>query len=288
MGRSTIPLKAGIGFREPHAKEMGENASAVAWAEIHAENYMIPGGPRLDNLLKIRENTPISIHAVGTSLGGAEPLDAEQLKRLRHLVTLVEPGLVSEHLSWSGLDGTYLNDLLPLPYTEEALALFSENVARLQDALDRQILVENPAAYIAYAQTAIPETEFLSALCQKTGCGLLLDINNVHVSARNLGFEAEAYLDAFPGDQVGEIHLAGHTDIVVGDETVAFDDHGSAVADYTWALYDRVISQMGARPTLIEWDNNIPSFDRLVAEADKANVHIASVCAEKGEAVHAA
>ena len=288
MGSSTIPPSAGIGFREPHAKEMRDAGGNVAWVEVHAENYMIPGGPRLKNLLKIRETKPISIHAVGTSLGGAEPLDEDHLYRLRHLVDIVEPGLVSEHLAWSGLGGTYLNDLLPLPYTEEALGIFSENVARLQERLNRRVLIENPAAYIAYAQTAIPETEFLEALCQNTGCGLLLDVNNVHVSARNLGFSATEYLKAFPGEFVGEFHLAGHTDIVIGDETVAFDDHGSAVADETWDLYQKTITRIGPRPTLIEWDNNLPSFALLLAEAQKANGHIASALGREGNAVHAA
>lgn len=242
----------------------------VGFLEIHAENYLGGGAPRRC-LEQVRRDLPVSVHGVGLSLGSADGLDDRHLGRIADLVRGVEPMLVSEHLAWSVTGGVYHNDLLPLPYTEEALAVVCANVQRLQERLGRQVLVENPSTYLRFAESAIPEDAFLLAVAARTGCGLLLDVNNVHVTATNHGLDAVAYIDRLAGASVGEIHLAGHHVAEENGITILIDDHGSAVSDAVWMLHDRAQRLFPAAPVLIEWDSNIPALDVLVAEAHRAD-----------------
>jgi uncharacterized protein (UPF0276 family) len=265
-----IPASAGIGLRFPHHRHVIETRPKTAWFEVHAENYMAGGGP-LACLENIRRDYPVSLHAVGLSLGGADPLDADHVARLKALAERIEPGLISDHLSWSAIDGVYLADLLPLPYTEEALAVVAGNVERVQEALGRTILVENPSTYLAYAASVIGESEFLAELACRTGCGILCDVNNIYVSARNLGGDPQAYFSALAAAPIGEIHLAGHAVRRLDDGTeIRIDDHGSAVDPAVWALYAQALGVFGAVPTLIEWDTDIPAFSVLEGEAAQA------------------
>ncbi|WP_372400215.1 DUF692 domain-containing protein [Azospirillum sp. HJ39] len=273
-----VPAAAGIGLREPHREAFVAAGLPAPWVEIHSENYLVPGGPRLAGIERVRRDRPIGCHGVGLSLGSAGGLDPDHLLRLRALYARLEPGLVSEHLSWSIGTGTgpgamgdaYLNDLLPLPYSEECLDRVCRNLDHAQDALGHRILVENPSAYIAFAGSAIPEAEFLAELVTRTGCGLLLDINNLYVSSVNLGFDRAGWLDAIPADAVGEYHLAGHARLTVGGEELLIDDHGSAVGDAVMALFAVALERIGPRPTLIEWDTDLPELDGLLAEAARA------------------
>jgi uncharacterized protein (UPF0276 family) len=265
-----LPAGAGIGLRAPHVAEVLATRPAVGWFEVHPENYM-GGGPARRRLHEVRRDYPISLHAVGLSLGTADGLDARHLERLRRLVDELQPALVSEHLSWSTAGGVYFNHLLPLPYTDESLAVVSRHVAQTQDALGRRVLVENPSGYLRFRHSTIPEPEFLAELTRRTGCGLLCDVNNVHVSAHNLGFDASAYLDALPAAAVGEIHLAGHALNDADGRAILIDDHGSPVADAVWALYARAVARFGRVPTLVEWDTEIPALDVLIAEARAAD-----------------
>lgn len=265
-----VPATAGIGLRSQHYIDILEAQPDVAWLEIHPENYFGEGGAPLHYLAKLREYYPISIHGVGLSLGSADPLSQSHLSKLRSLVERFEPGLVSEHLSWGSIDGQYYNDLLPLPYTEEALEHFCQRVVETQDFLRRQILIENPSSYLTYAHSCIPENEFFRSIAQKTGCGLLLDINNVYVSAQNHGFDAMGYLESIPKESVGEIHLAGHARNKIGDNELLIDDHASKVCDDVWGLFSSYISASPDVPVLIEWDSDIPELQVLVAEAYKA------------------
>ncbi|KAA0578675.1 DUF692 domain-containing protein [Azospirillum sp. Sh1] len=265
-----VPVAAGIGLREPHREAFVAAGSPIPWVEIHPENYLVPGGPRLAGILRVRRDRPVSCHGVGLSLGSAGGLDPDHLMRLRALYDRLEPGLISEHLSWSVTDATYLNDLLPLPYTEDSLDRVRRNVDHAQDVFGRRILVENPAACIAFADSTIPEAEFLAELAARTGCGLLLDVNNLYVSSVNLGFDRSAWLDAIPADAVGELHLAGHARMTIGGEELLVDDHGSAVGAAVMALYADVLERIGPRPVLIEWDNDLPPLDDLLDEAGRA------------------
>lgn len=260
----------GVGFRSEHYAAIVDSRPAIGWLEVHAENYMVDGGPRLAQLDRIRANYPLSLHAVGLSPGSAAPVDSARLKRLQNLVGRYEPILVSDHLSWSGINGIALPDLFPLPYTPEALDAAAANIGRIQDALARAILVENPSLYLVPAASEMDEADFLCALVARTGCGVLLDINNIHVTAANLGGETLAYIDALPADAIGEIHLAGHKEERDGAATVLIDDHGSPVAESVWRLYAYAVSRLGPRPTLIEWDADIPPLGRLLDEAAKA------------------
>lgn len=264
-----MSVAAGIGLRSPHVAEVIATRPGVAWLEVHAENYMGGGAPARA-LERIHADYPIALHGVGLSLGSADGLDPKHLGRFRRLVDRIEPMLVSEHLSWSVAGGTYLNHLLPLPYTEESLDVVSANVARAQEALGRPILVENPSSYLRFESSTIAEPEFLRELVARTGCGLLCDVNNVHVSAHNLGLDPVAYLDALPAAAIGEIHLAGHSANDADGRTVLIDDHGSRVAPEVWRLYAHAIGRFGARPTLVEWDTDIPSLDVLLDEARHA------------------
>ena len=260
---------AGIGLRAPHVDEVLERRPAIGWLEVHAENYM-GGGPAIRALERVHRDYPLSVHGVGLSLGSADGLDHAHLERLAALVERLDPALVSEHLSWSVVGGAYLNDLLPLPYTGESLELVAGHVERVQDRLGRRLLVENPSGYLSFAASTIPEVEFLGALARRTGCGLLCDVNNVYVTCRNTGGDAEAYLEAIDPSAVGEIHLAGHAVNDADGHPILIDDHGSPVADAVWRLYTRALGRFGAVPTLIEWDTDLPPLTRLLDEAATA------------------
>lgn len=265
-----MSIRTGIGLKAQHMAEILEERPALGFLEIHAENYMGNGGAPHRWLSAIAEHYPLSVHGVGLSLGGDEPLDTDHLEKLARVVERYQPRLVSEHLAWSVMDGHYLNDLLPIPYDEESLAVVAEHVDQVQNRLGRMILVENPAVYVAFDST-LAEPQFLSELVAGTGCGLLLDVNNIYVSHRNVGLEIEDYLDALPRHAVGEIHLAGHHVRRIGNAEIRIDDHGSAVCAEVWDLYRRAVARFGAVPTLIERDSDIPALSVLVAEAETAN-----------------
>ena len=267
-----IPARAGVGLKPEHMNGIMQSPPDVGWFEVHAENYMGAGGQPHRFLEWVRERYPLSVHGVGLSIGGASPLDKNHLRRLKAVIDRYEPALFSEHLAWSTHDGAYLNDLLPVPYTAATLAHVAAHVDEVQDALGRQILIENPSTYIAFEATELAETEFLSELARRTGCGLLLDVNNVYVSAQNHGFDADAYIGAFPVKHVHEIHLAGFFEAEdSAGERFLIDAHDSPVRDAVWALYAHAIRRTGALPTLIEWDNDIPPLATLVAQATKAD-----------------
>ena len=268
-----LPARAGIGLRSPHVDEVRATRPALSWLEVHPENYL-GGGPAVRALEAIRTDYPLSFHAVGLSVGSAEGVDRRHLDRIKGLVDRFQPAMVSEHLAWSQAGGAYLNHLLPLPYTEESLAAVCRNVEEVQTTLGRRILVENPSGYLRFAASTIPEPEFLSALTARTGCGLLCDVNNIHVTAENLGLDARAYLAALPGDAIGEIHVAGHSVNEAAGRPILIDDHGSPVGDAVWTLYEEALRRFGPRPTLVEWDTAIPPLDTLMAEARRADARL--------------
>jgi hypothetical protein len=261
-----LPVVAGIGLRAPHVAQVRLERPAIGWLEVHSENYFVDGGPALMALDAIRADYALSLHGVGLSLGSADPLDAVHLAQLGRLAERVEPAAVSEHLCWSHVDGRHLNDLLPLPFTEEALALVCERVEQVQTVLSRPILVENVSAYLRFADDAMAEWEFVAAVAKRTGCKLLFDVNNVYVNAVNHGFDPLTYLAAIPGDAVAEIHLAGFD----ASGPCLIDTHGTPVAPAVWTLYRATIERFGPKPTLIEWDTDIPALDVLLREAAKA------------------
>jgi uncharacterized protein len=267
MGDGLVAAGAvGIGLRPPHVAALIASRPRIGWLEVHAENYL-GGGPAVRALEVVRELYPLSLHGVGLSPGSAEGLDRGHLARVADLARRLAPTLVSEHLSWSTAGGAYLNHLLPVPYTEESLALVSAHVRQAQEALGRSLLIENPASYLRFRHSPIPEAEFLGALARQTGCRLLCDVNNVFVTCANLGGDPAAYLDALPRDAIGEIHLAGHTRNDADGHVVLIDDHGARVAGAVWRLYERAVARFGPVPTLIEWDTNLPALDVLLDEA---------------------
>jgi uncharacterized protein len=268
-----LPARAGIGLRSPHLAEVLATRPALPWLEVHPENYL-GGGPAIRALHAIRGHYPVSFHAVGLSVGSADGVDRRHLGRLKSLVDRIEPAIVSEHLAWSQTGGAYLNHLLPLPYTEESLTTVCRNVDEVQAALGRRVLVENPSGYLRFTTSTIPEAEFLSALVRRTGCGLLCDVNNVYVTARNLGLDPMVYLAALPRAAVGEIHLAGHSVNDADGRPLLIDDHGSPVVPAVWALYDRALHLFGPVPTLVEWDSDIPPLEVLLAEARRADARL--------------
>jgi uncharacterized protein len=273
---SLIPARAGIGLRFQHHQAVLDMRPDVAWMEVHTENYM-GGGTPLKYLDAIRRDTPISLHGVGLSLGSAEGVDPAHLERIRKVAERVEPGLMSEHIAWNLVGGTYLADLLPLPMTEEALDVVCRHVEQTQSYLKRRILVENPSTYVAFGNSIIPEWEFMAAVAARTGCGILCDVNNICVSAHNHGWDASAYLAALPAEAVGEIHLAGHSIRTFADgSSLRIDDHGSKVSEEVWTLYRQAVARFGAVPTLIEWDNEIPPLDVILDEAQHAEQVIAA------------
>ncbi len=265
----TIPARAGIGLRAPHVAEVMATRPAIAFLEVHTENYL-GGGPAVAALERLRANYPVSLHGVGLSLAGADPLDERHLLRVKGLVERIQPALVSEHLAWSGGGGAYLNHLLPLPYDTVRLEATSRRIERIQETLGRRILVENPARYLRFRGSPIPEPEFLLELSRRTGCGILLDINNVYVSARNFDEDPGEYLDAVKAGAIGEIHLAGHATNDVDGRAILIDDHGSRVAEAVWGLYRAALTQLGPVPTLVEWDTNLPELAVLLGEAEQA------------------
>jgi uncharacterized protein len=266
--------RVGIGLRLPHVSEIAASRPRLGFLEVHAENYMAET-PALDRLLELRRDYPMSLHGVALSLGSAEELDRGHLVRFRALIERVEPLLVSEHLAWSAIGGAYLNDLLPLPYTEASLDLFCRHVDEAQEALGRRLLIENPSSYLRYRYSPIPEADFMTEVARRTGCGILCDVNNIYVSARNFRFDPMTYLEALPIEAIGEIHLAGHH--VAEDVDILIDDHGSRVVEPVWELYDAALRRFGPVPTLIEWDTNLPALEVLLDEAhhaeDLAHVH---------------
>lgn len=266
-----IPAAAGIGLRPDHYREVVATAPKIGWLEVHSENYFGAGGAPLYYLDKVRADYPVSLHGVGLSMGSADPLDQGHLARLKALIEHCEPDLVSEHLAWSSVGGRYLNDLLPVPYTEEVLAYLVGRVERVQDYLERRILIENLSSYLEYRRSTIPEWEFLAALARRAGCGLLLDINNIYVSARNHGFDPQAYLRAIPAGAVEEFHLAGHAVKSLENGEIVIDSHNRPVASEVWTLFAAAVDRFGPRPTLIEWDTDLPPLPVLLGEAAKAD-----------------
>jgi len=274
-GPRTLPHAAGIGYKAPHFADLRADPGPVKWLEIHAENYMGDGGRPLAQLRALSEHFPISVHGVGLSIGGETALDADHIARLKHLCDWLNPASFSEHLAWSTHGGAYFNDLLPLPYTDETLARVVTHIDQVQDALGRRLLLENPSTYLAFEETTMQEVDFLAEIARRSGCGLLLDVNNVFVSAVNQQTDPVSYIDTFPLDAVGEIHLGGHDE----DEDehgapLLIDAHGSEVVDPVWSLYAHTIARGGPKPTLIEWDNNVPDFATLRAEAARADAHL--------------
>ena len=274
MNCRPIPAAAGIGLRLPHQAMVAATRPAAAWLEVHPENYMADESA-LAELERVRSHYPLSLHAVGLSLGSAAGVDAAHVARLGTLVRRLAPGLVSDHLSWSTANGHYLPDLLPLPYTEEALGIVCRNVARVQEALGRQLLIENPSTYLAYAAAAQSEAQFLAEVASRTGCGVLLDINNIYVSARNQRRDPlkvlNGWCEALDRRTVGELHLAGHAIVAInGGAELRIDDHGDRVCEAVWSLYEQAIGHFGVLPTLLEWDTRLPEFSVLQDEAWRA------------------
>ena len=263
---------AGIGFKPQHYREALASPAAGLWFEVHAENYMVDGGPRLAMLEALRRDRPLSLHGVGMSLAGFEEPDPDHLAALKRLVDRFEPALVSEHLAWSRLDGRCFPDLLPVPRTNEVLARCASNIGRVQDALGRQILIENPTHYLALRDHSWSESSFLGEIARRSGCGLLIDVNNVAVGAHNVGFDPAAWLDAIQADQVCEIHLAGHT--LDAEGTLLIDSHDEPISEGVWSLYQSFIARIGPRPTLIERDGNVPAFAGLMCERARAQAVI--------------
>ena len=271
---SVIPLFAGIGLRSQHYRDVLETHPTVGWFEVHSENYFGKGGAPLHYLEKIREDYPISLHGVGMSLGSVDALEGQHLAQLKRLIDRIEPGLVSEHLSWGSFGGDFLNDLAPLPYTEEALLHLVDRIAQVQDFLGRQILVENPSSYLEFQHSTYQEQDFLNELSRRTGCGILLDINNVYVSCHNHGWDALDYLHGIAAERVGEIHLAGHTINRVAGRDILIDTHNQKVCAEVWALYQTALRVVGKKPTLIEWDTDVPALSVLIDEAQQANSYL--------------
>jgi uncharacterized protein len=269
-----MTLTIGLGFKTQHLEEALTARADGLWFEVHAENYMVDGGPRLAALTHLRGRFPISLHGVGLSLASVEPPDADHLSRLKTLVDRIDPVAVSDHLAWQKWNGAHHSDFLPFPRTEDALRHVVENVDRVQEALGREIMVENPSLYVDLPGHAMSEAEFLTALTRRTGCRLLLDVNNVFVSAHNLRFSAAAALDAIPAELIGEIHLAGHAPDPDAASDLLIDTHGTPVADAVWSLFGHLIDRIGPRPTLIERDDNVPAFNALMQERDRAHAII--------------
>ena len=268
MGRAAeaVPVVVGIGLRAPHYAEVARRRPPLDFLEVHSENFFGAGGAPLAWLERLRPDYPLSLHGVGLSLGSAYPLDERHLQRLASLAARFEPMLVSEHLCWSSVGGRHANDLLPLPFTEEALAHVAARIAHVQQRLGRRILIENVSSYATFPESAIPEWEFLSEVARRAGCGILLDVNNVRVNAANHGFDARTYLRALDPAAIGQYHLAGYEEA----DGLLIDTHGRPVAAEVWALYEFALARFGPRPALVEWDTDLPALDVLLEEAAKA------------------
>ncbi|MEL6167244.1 MAG: DUF692 domain-containing protein [Pseudomonadota bacterium] len=275
-----LPNRPGVGYKAQHFDAVMDDPGPVAWLEVHAENYMGDGGRPIAQLRHLAERFAVSVHGVGLSIGGEGPLDPEHLARLKHLVGWLNPASFSEHLAWSTHDTSFLNDLLPLPYTETTLARVVDHIDQVQETVGRRMLLENPSTYLVFDETEMSEIDFLSEIARRAGCGLLLDVNNVFVSATNQKTDPINYIDAFPLAHVGEIHLGGHDED--SDELGApllIDSHGRPVVDPVWALYEHTIRSGGPRPTLIEWDTDVPEWSVLAAEAQRAERVLAGAVA---------
>jgi uncharacterized protein len=269
--RGSMPVSAGIGLRGPHHLHVLSESPRTAWFEAHSENYFADGGSHVECLSRIRARYPLSLHGVGLSLGSTDPLNREHLAKLRRVVARFEPMLVSEHLSWSSVGGRFANDLLPLPYTEEALRHVSARIAQVQDALGRPLLLENVSSYLEFESSTLTEWEFVAGVAAESGCGILLDLNNIYVAAHNHGFACHDYLQGIPQHVVQEFHLAGFSRIDLEGRELLVDTHGTPVCDAVWELYEAALQRFGDVPTLIEWDTDIPAFEVLEAEAGKAD-----------------
>ena len=265
----------GVGLRHPHYSDVLSNKPDIGWFEVHSENFFHQGGPALDVLCNIRAHYPISLHGVGLSLGSASGVETQHLQRLKDLIHRVDPFLVSEHLSWSMVGDVYLPDLLPIPYNDEALQIFVDNISKTQEFLGREILIENPSSYLEYKASVLEEVEFLEALTKKSGAKLLLDVNNIFVSCENHGWDAARYINSIPVGLVKEIHLAGHSiKEIVDGQNVRIDTHDDIVCDEVWVLYAQAIARFGKIATLLEWDAKLPTLDFLIAEANKAKQYL--------------
>ncbi len=261
----------GIGLRHPHIQQVLDELPSVGWWEVHSENFFQEGGPAFEKLVSIREHYPVSLHGVGLSLGSGCGIAQEHLRRLKNLIQSIDPFLVSEHLSWSRVGGAYLPDLLPLPYTKESLEIISNNILQAQDYLGRELLIENPSSYLEFSTSEMMEVDFLVSLCEKTKAKILLDVNNVFVSCANHDWDMKKYIDSIPSNLVAEIHLAGHSIRSLSpDLELRIDTHDTTVDDAVWELYGYTISKIGLKPTLLEWDANIPALDILISESRKA------------------
>ena len=266
-----LPAAPGVGYKPQHFSDIMANPGPVEWLEVHAENYMGDGGRPLAQLRALSERFAISVHGVGLSIGGEGPLDLDHLARLKKLVGWLKPASFSEHLAWSTHGAEFLNDLLPLPYTNDTLTRVADHIDQVQDTLGRQMLLENPSSYLAFAESTWSETDFLAEISRRTGCGLLLDVNNVFVSATNLGYSPQGYIDAYPLNKVGEIHLGGHDeDEDDHGQPLLIDSHGAEVVDPVWALLDYTLDKSGPKPTLVEWDTDVPDWPVLADEATRA------------------
>ncbi|TWB11654.1 hypothetical protein FBZ99_10834 [Rhizobium sp. ERR 1071] len=282
MKPSELPRRAGVGFKPEHFAAINDATQSIGFFEVHAENYMGAGGPPHAQLGRLRQDYALSIHGVGLSIGSMQPLDSEHLARLKVVCDRYEPESFSEHLAWSTHDTTFLNDLLPLPYTEATLAQVCTHIDQVQTSLGRQMLLENPATYLLFEESTIEETEFLAEVARRTGCGLLLDVNNVFVAATNHHMDARAYLKRFPVQWVREIHLSGHSETV--DDAGApllIDSHDTPVKDPVWALYEELIGRIGPVASLVEWDNDVPEWPVLRAEAEAADAILKRAAARR-------
>jgi uncharacterized protein (UPF0276 family) len=271
--RSTL-AGAGVGLRSAHHEAIVREQPRIGWLEVHTENYFHDGGPAVRALERARALYPLSLHGVGMGLGSTDPIDRSHVARVRRAIERFEPALVSEHACWGSHAGEHFNDLLPLPYTEEAVEHLAARVREVQDLLGRQILIENLSCYLGYACSRLTEWEFLSAVVERSGCGLLLDVNNAYVNSVNVGLDATALVDRVPLEAVQEIHLAGHARRTVGGREILLDDHGSRVPDPVWRLYEHAIRRLGPVPTLIEWDTDVPELDVLAGEAARAQCYL--------------
>ena len=272
-----VPIdRAGVGFKPNYFEELMTKNHTIGWFEIHAENYMLDGGPVRRQLEHLLQSYPVSCHGVGLSIGSSEPLDTAHLKRLKMLIDWLEPAIFSEHLAWSSHAGAFFNDLLPLPYTQKTLQQVVSHIDEVQELLNVKMLLENPSTYIDFTSHEMSEVEFITSVIKQTGCGLLLDVNNVYVSCINQNYSATDYLAGLPMEAVGEIHLAGHyVDKNDREDLILIDSHNAPISQAVWELYEDIISHHGALPTLVEWDGDLPAFDILAHEAELAR-HILS------------
>ncbi|WP_208349947.1 DUF692 domain-containing protein [Pseudaestuariivita rosea] len=275
-----LPTQPGVGYKAQHFADIMADAGPVGWLEIHAENYMGDGGRPIAQLKHLAQRFPISVHGVGLSIGGETPLDQDHLARLKHLIDWLNPASFSEHLAWSTHDTHFLNDLLPVPYNDATLNRVVDHINQVQDALGRRMLLENPSTYLAFEETTMSEVDYLAQIVQRTGCGLLLDVNNVFVSATNQQTDPISYINDFPVEYVGEIHLGGHDeDHDDHGAPLLIDSHGREVVDPVWALYDHTLTRTGPVPTLIEWDTDVPDWQPLASEAARAERALSKVLA---------